>query len=85
MDFATRRDFVALIVELEEEPKRIAAATEKFGKAAAELAAAQAELGDLLAGKLTPEQKKQRAAISRKRFVQAFSLTVDALLAWKVI
>jgi hypothetical protein len=85
MSYEAREKMLRLIVNADTEGARVTKATTAFGKAVDELLAAQADLEAALSNNPTAEQRKEAAKISRARFVNAFKLAVDALLAWKVI
>ncbi len=85
LSYEAREKVLRLIANADQEDNNIRTGTAAFNKAVDELFKAQTELETALSNNPNEAQRKEAAKISRKRFVSAFKLAVDALIAWKVI
>lgn len=82
LNFEARRAFVELINQARLDTVNVAKTNTAFLEAVTKLEEAHKTLDDLLNDRLTPEQKKEAAEISRDRFLKALKLIADATIAW---
>jgi hypothetical protein len=85
LSYEAREKLLRLIANADKEDLNIRSGTAAFNKAVDGMLAAQSDLETALSKNPNEVQRKEAAKISRTRFVNAFKLAVDALLAWKVI